>query len=212
MHYKEKEYIKGSHMSSGVSGNYEEHCYSGVGSCYDQNNQTTLISSFDNIYTIVVAFVAFFTLIALLITLIVGVSNAKNDNVSVSEYKLTWNVGSIKVLDGNSNEKIFFDSSDKFSLTSDPVKIDKGIKIEVNPEKNITYLLSFYDDNDIYLGVNSSEFVSDSFEITFDEIIELYPEATSFRLCLYNICDDDNGINKYEIKKLTKCINVYSLN
>ncbi len=149
-----------------------------------------------------VAIVAIVLILAI-VALLMNVFN-KNDGEFDKAY-LSWSVGGL-------DESGAFVKSETDSLTSDPVKIEEGIRIVVDFDKTVTYNIAFYDENHIFVGY-MADATSENVTLTraaIDEIEDGYEDAVYFRVTLIDIEEDDGYITWFEKQELKKYVKVYT--
>ena len=153
----------------------------------------------ENIGVAIVAVVLVLAIVALLM----NVFN-KNDG-EFDKAHLSWSVGGL-------DESGTFVKNETDSLTSDPVKIEEGIRIVVDFDKTVTYNIAFYDENHIHVGY-MNEATSENVTLTREAIDKLgggYEDAVYFRVTLIDIEEDDGYITWFEKQKLKNYITVYT--
>ena len=143
-------------------------------------------------------------LVLAIVALLVNVFN-KNDDEFEKAY-LSWSVGGL-------DESGAFVKNETDSLTSDPVKIEEGIRIVVDFDKTVTYNVVLYDKNHIYVGYIDAEATSENVTLTREAIDKLgdgYEDAVYFRVTLIDIEEDDGYITWFEKQELKRYVNVYT--
>ena len=143
-------------------------------------------------------------LVLAIVALLMNVFN-KNDGEFDKAY-LSWSVGGL-------DESGAFVKNETDSLTSDPVKIEEGIRIVVGFDKTVTYNIAFYDENHIYVGYMVAEATSENVTITragIDELGDDYKDAVYFRVTLIDIEEDDGYITWFEKQELKRYVKVYT--
>lgn len=153
----------------------------------------------ENIGVAIVAVVLVLAIVALL----VNVFN-KNDDEFEKAY-LSWSVGGL-------DESGAFVKNETDSLTSDPVKIEEGIRIVVGFDKIVTYNVALYDKNHIFVGY-IAEATSENVTLTraaIDDIEDGYEKAVYFRVTLIDIEEDDGYITWFEKQELKRYVKVYT--
>ena len=138
------------------------------------------------------------------VSLLINAFNKNDDDFEKA--RLTWSVGGL-------DSKGAFVKSETDSLTSDPVKIEEGIRIVVDFDKTVKYNVLFYDENHIYVGAMSSEATSENVTLTrsgIDELGDGFDDAVYFRVTLIDIEEDDGYITWFEKQELKKYVKVYT--
>ena len=141
-------------------------------------------------------------LVLAIVALLMNVFN-KNDG-EFDKAHLSWSVGGL-------DERGAFVKNETESLTSDPVKIEEGIRIVVDFDKTVTYNVAFYDENHIFVGYMDA--TSENVTLTraaIDEKGDGYVDAVYFRVTLINIEEDDGYITWFEKQELKRYVNVYT--
>ena len=129
----------------------------------------------------------------------------KNDD-DFEKARLTWSVGG---LDAGGK----YDKTETDSLTSDPEKINEGIRVVVDFDKSVQYSVAFYDESYGFVGYIDGQVTNSNINLTraqIDAIGEGYEDAVYFRVSLVDVEEDDGYITWFEKQKLKNYITVYT--
>lgn len=143
-------------------------------------------------------------LVFALASLLMNVFNKNDDEFKKAH--LTWSVGGL-----DSGGK--YDKTETDSLTSDPEKINEGIRVVVDFDKSVQYSVAFYDESHGFVGYISGTVTNSNINLTraqIDAIGEGYEDAVYFRVSLVDIEEDDGYITWFEKQKLKNYITVYT--
>lgn len=138
------------------------------------------------------------------VSIFTNVFNKNEDDFEKA--RLTWSVGGL-----DSGGK--YDKTETDSLTSDPVKINEGIRVVVDFDKSVQYSVAFYDESYGFVGYIEGQVINSNINLTraqIDEIGEGYEEAVYFRVTLIDVEEDDGYITWFEKQKLKNYITVYT--
>ena len=98
-----------------------------------------------------------------MISLFTDVFSKKDDDYSKT--RMSWTVGGL-------DETFKIDKEVESKMLSDRVEIGKGIKIEPNFNKGVSYSVIFYDDLDNFVGQVSDESGTTEFTNIYEKTLE----------------------------------------
>ena len=140
--------------------------------------------------------------LGLLVNLISNRDN-NNDSSDFTKVSLKWDVGAI--------EGGTFDEMQDTTMVTDYIVINEALKFDVAANKNVTYFISVYDENNNYLGDFENGCPQNNTQtITLAEFESEYAGANKVRLEITGMTGDDTHISIFEKGKYSKVISVYT--